>query len=582
MTRFSFDPKPAAIMACLAFAGLATSACNEGGQEPGDAPAPAELVPDTAPLARMSEEQYRNTIRDLFPGIELSHLYFPVELEGRGGFENNAALTTATPGLVEAYRSAASQVADEIHESLDQILGCDFAAEGCGRNWVASFAERAWRRPLTTAEQDTLLARYDDWFAQSGGDVAVQLSVSYVLQSADFIYFPRFGADAPVEGTNAIPLTDYELASRLSYFLWNSMPDQELLDLAAAGQLRDRQTLADQAFRMLSDWRAIDMIVSFHRQTWDFDDVGSNGIDLDFYAPVFNAIGLNAEDDKSDFYYLEYMPKARFESDVFVAQHVLYGDGRLETLLTSNQGWTTPEVADLVYEAPINDAAEPFVWGGLVPGEGNDEIGIRTETYYPIELDPSKRAGLFTMVGFLIAKAGPQQPAPVRRGVTIIDRLLCTELHPPGDVPPLEEVETQEPKTNRDKYALHVASEACAGCHESIDGIGFTFENYVSMGRWRDTDNGYPVDASGQLLFTDQDGEVQNAVELMAKLGQSRTVHDCYTRQWFRYAFGRNETTADLPTLESLQEGFWDSQGNIVQLVVNIAGSYSFRHRSAQ
>ena len=575
--------QPVVLMTCLALTGLATSACNEDeGESPPSSDAPAELVPDTNPLARMTAEQYRNTVRDLFPGIELSHIYFPVELEGRGGFENNEVLSTATPGLVEAYQTAATQVAGELVESFDQLLGCEVDAGSCGRDWVRDFAERAWRRPLSEAEQTTLLARYDDWFAQSGGAIATQLSIAYLLQSADFIYFPRFGTDAPAPGTDAVPLTDYELASRLSYFLWNSMPDQELLDLAASGQLTDRQVLADQAFRMLADWRAVEMVVSFHRQTWDFDDVGSSGIDLDFYAANFNALGLYAEDDKSDFYYLEYMPKARFESDVFVAQHVFYGDGRLETLLTSNQTWSTPEVASMVYEAPINDAAEPFLWGGLVPGEGNDEIGLRTEAYYPVELDPSKRAGLFTMVGFLIAKAGPQQPAPVRRGVTILDRLLCTELHPPGDVPPLEEVENQEPKTNRDKYALHVASEACAGCHRSIDGIGFTFENYDSMGRWRDQDNGYEVDASGELLTTDQDGPVANAVELMQKMGNSRTVHDCYTRQWFRYAFGRNESAADQPTLEALQEGFWASDGDILKLIVNIAGSYSFRHRSAQ
>jgi hypothetical protein len=186
------------------------------------------------------------------------------------------------------------------------------------------------------------------------------------------------------------------------------------------------------------------------------------------------------------------------------------------------------------------------------------------------------------MVGFLIAKAGPQQPAPVLRGVTIIDRLLCTELHPPGDVPPLELTDSLEPKTNREKYEIHKQSEACAACHKSIDGIGLTFENYDSMGRWRDLDNGYPVDATGELLNTDQDGPVNNAVELMQKMGSSRTVHDCYTRQWFTYAFGRNVTSDDAPTLLALQEGFWQSGGDIISLVVNIAGSYSFRHRRAQ
>ncbi|MEM6292533.1 MAG: DUF1588 domain-containing protein [Myxococcota bacterium] len=186
------------------------------------------------------------------------------------------------------------------------------------------------------------------------------------------------------------------------------------------------------------------------------------------------------------------------------------------------------------------------------------------------------------MAGFLTAKAGPQQPAPVRRGVTILERLMCTELHPPGDVPPLENVDSREPRTNRERYAIHSEAAACAGCHASIDGIGFTFEHYDSMGRWRDTDNDYPVDATGRLLGTDNDGEVNDAVGLMQRMGDSRTVHDCYTKQWFRYAFGRSETAEDEPLLATLQEGFWNSDGNILELIVNLAGSYSFRHRSAQ
>lgn len=569
------------LVAGLGIVGLAPAGCTDDTGEP-SGPAPAQLVPDAAPLSRMTAEQYRNTVRDLFQPLALSHLQFPVELEGRGGFENNVTLNTATPALVETYQRAAVEVAGYVAANFDPLVECSPGEGTCARDWVQDFAERAWRRPLTADETSALATQYDDWHAQYGVETAIELSLTFLLQSPEFLYFPRFGADAPVEGDeDAIPLTDWELAERLSYFLWNSTPDTELIDLARDGRLRDRQVLADQAFRMLTDWRAVDMVVSFHRQNWDFDDVGGNPIDLDFYAPVFNEQGLIEEDDKSDYYYLEYSPKARFESDVFVAQHVFFGEGRLETLLTSNQTWTTADVARLAYQQTLNTDAEPVTWGGLVPGEGNDQLHVFEDEYYPIELDPMQRAGYFTMVGFLIAKAGPQQPAPVRRGVTILDRLLCTELHPPGDVPPIEIAEAQEPKTNREKYAIHTQSEACAGCHRSIDGIGLTFENYDAMGRWRDTDNSYPVDASGELVGTDQDGAVANAVELMQKMGRSRTVHDCYTTQWFRYAFGRNETADDVPTLESLQEGFWNSNGDILQLVVNIAGSYSFRHRRA-
>ncbi|MCH9679963.1 MAG: DUF1592 domain-containing protein, partial [Deltaproteobacteria bacterium] len=491
-------------------------------------------------------------------------------------------LNTASPALVETYQRAAADVSARAVAELDALLGCDRTIDACGRDWLADLATRAWRRPLTADERSTLLSDYDAWHSQYGIDTAMVLAIQLLLQSPDFLYFPRLGAPGSSPSGAAIPLSDWELASRLSYLLWDSMPDAELFDLARDGRLQDRQVLADQAVRMLSDGRAVDMVVGFHRQNWDFDDVGSNPIDLEYYAPVFNERGLVAEDDKSDYYYLDYSPQLRFESDVFIARHVFHGDARLHTLLTSTQAWATPAVAELAYQQSVDANAEPVLWTAPIPQEGNDQFGLFEGDYFPITLDPARRAGLFTMAGFLGAKAGPQQPAPVRRGVTILDRLLCTELTPPGDVPPLELVEQMEPRTNRDKYAIHAQSEACAGCHRAIDGIGLTFEHYDAMGRWRDTDNGHPVDASGELVGTDRDGPVIDAVALMHELGRSRTVHDCYVRQWFRYAFGRNETIDDQPTLDAMQEGFWRSDGDILELIVNLAGSYSFRHRSAR
>ena len=570
-------PAAVTVMLGLALAGTLHSGCTS---EAGDA-GPEVLVPDSGSLSRLTAEQYRNTVRDLFAPIELEHLVFPVELEAYGGFENNVALNSASPALVEAYHRAARTVAEAVRADLISVLDCAPEAEGCAREWLKQLSVRAWRRPLTADEAASLLTSYDRWQADYGVEVALELSIIYLLQSPDFIYFPRFGADTPTQGEDAIPLSQWELASRLAYFIWNSTPDAELLELASEGQLQEPELIAEQARRMLDDPRAVDMVVSFHRQNWDFDEIGSNPINVDYNGAAFEALGLFSEDDKEDFYFLEYVPQVRFESEAFIAQHLFHGDARLATLLTSRRTWVTPTVANMAYGQTIPAGASPVVWSGRVPQVGNSVFDELSAELYPIELDPMQRAGLFTMAGFLIAKAGPLQPAPVRRGVTILARLLCTELIPPGDVPPLVEAEDEEAKTNREKYAIHQQSEACASCHVSIDGLGLTFEHYDALGRWRDTDNGYPVDASGQLLSTDQDGPVGDAVELMHKLGSSRVVHDCYTKQWFRYAFGRNETGADLPVLEALQEEFWRSEGNVLDLVVDIAASYSFRHRSA-
>ncbi|MBT6433797.1 MAG: DUF1588 domain-containing protein, partial [Deltaproteobacteria bacterium] len=128
----------------------------------------------------------------------------------------------------------------------------------------------------------------------------------------------------------------------------------------------------------------------------------------------------------------------------------------------------------------------------------------------------------------------------------------------------------------------HSRSPACSVCHESIDAIGFTFENYDSLGQFRTQDNGYPVDSSGAIMGTeDMDGPVANAVELSKNLSQSKTVHDCHTKQWFRYAFARTETRGDKGFLGTLGDGFWGSEGDIPELIVNIASSFPFRHKRA-
>lgn len=161
----------------------------------------------------------------------------------------------------------------------------------------------------------------------------------------------------------------------------------------------------------------------------------------------------------------------------------------------------------------------------------------------------------------------------------MLEKLLCQPPgSPPEDVPAIEGVENAgEIQTNRDRYAAHSTNSACAGCHNRIDGVGFPFEHFDSLGQWRATDNGFPVDATGEIIGTDVDGPVVNAVDLSQKLSQSRTVHDCFTTQLFRYAFARAEQSADDPAMGFYTEGFWESQGDIPELMFNIASSKAFR-----
>ncbi|MEM9460127.1 MAG: DUF1588 domain-containing protein [Myxococcota bacterium] len=570
--------------ALLAYSVLTLTACQEqeppttlpsddgdsGGSGSGSGSGGAEQsagTPDPSPLSRLTTEQYKNTVLDLFPGVEMPSLLFPPQLEAEGGFENNATFNSASGPLVDAYNRAAIAVSEEV--TFD--LGCNLGDDACAHGYIAQLSERTWRRPIEPSELETLIADYDRWAASHGADTAMRLTIQSLLQSPDFIYFPRFG-EAMSEGASAsVPLSSWEMASRLSYFLWNTMPDDELFTLAREDGLRERDVVIAQAWRMLSEQRARTAAINLHRQLFDLDEQGA--IDFEYYAPQIGG--------DSDFYYLEYLPEVRYEPDVFVMQHIFEGEGTLAALLTSNRAWVTANTAELAYgvEVPADAPSVRYVAPDepLVDFEG---LGVWQRDYYEVELNPAQRAGLFTLAGFLSSKSNPRDPSPVKRGVMLLERLQCVHLSPPGDVPPIEEIEDAMPRTNRDKYIMHSEAPACVGCHQQIDGLGFTFENYDSLGAWRDTDNGYPVDASGALVGTDNDGPVNNAVEMMDRLAQSRTIHDCYVRQLFRHSFGRNEdVVVDGPTLEFLQEGFWQSGGDIPELLVNIAASYEFRHR---
>lgn len=547
-----------------------------------DEPSTSDAMADPAPIARLTNAQLNNTLRDLFAPVEVPLVALPLELEGRGGFRNNADLALASPALVEALQQAAVEVANAVVIDIDELLPCAAAQEpSCAHGYLDELAPRAWRRALTDAESTALHAELDAWIAAHGFTTALRLSIESVLVAPDFIYLPRVGE--PGDG-DARPLDSWEIAARMSYLLWNSPPDEELRGLAAADALQDRDVVVAQAWRMLADRRARIGIVQFHRELLDFDAIGSNTIDIELFAPTFPEYAELADlEDFADYYYAEYVPAMRFEPEVFVAQHVLEGEGTLRALLTSSQAWISGPAFEGTYRLPFPEGAKPIEWTAIddaaVLGAAYSEPLFWGE-YYPVELDPKERAGVLTLAGVLSATAGPRQPSPVKRGVKVIDRLLCRELHPPGDVPPLEQSTAgHEPRTNREKYEIHTENAACATCHASIDGIGMTFEHYDSIGRFRAEDGGIAVDASGELVGTDVDGKVSDAVELVHRLADSRVVHDCYVRQWYRYAFGRNETEDDEPALRELQDGFWAAGGDIPELVVNIVASFPFTHR---
>ncbi len=490
-----------------------------------------------APLRRLTRKQYANAVRDMM-GIA-------ADVEGldddekAGPFDANVTAPVSAV-TVEQYRALAEDLAEEAVTMVGEIVSCDPATPACGETFVDDFGRRAYRRPLSADERAAYLGVMNE--AETFED-GMRLVVQTMLQSPNFLYVVELSLPDP--GADDVAVLDgYELASRLSLFLWNSIPDVELLDAAEDGSLDTPEGLRAEATRLLADSRARDAIASFHTQWMGVDELEHATKDPDMF-PDWN---------------LTMSAAMKSEMERFAQAVVLQGDGKLETLLSADFSYIDDPLFDLY---------------GVAKPEGHT-IGD------PVALDPTQRAGLLTQAGFLAAHAHPDQSGPIQRGVEVRTNLLCTPPPPPppgvNAIPPNPDPDA----TTREIFEEHTENPECAGCHELIDGIGLGFEGYDAVGAYREMQNGLPVDQSGNVLGSDIDGEFDGAVELANKLATSDDVRSCVARQWFRYAFGRIEDTdGDACSLEVLDSAFAASDYDVRELMVALVETDAFRYRLA-
>lgn len=506
----------------------------------------AVLDPGAAPLRRMTHTQYNNTVRDLFPGADIPPQTILVDPKVNG-FENNSEVQAPSALLVEQYQKAALAVTAAAMAKPDGFLPCP--ADGgpdpatCGHDLLRDLGARAFRRPLAADEESAYLTFFDQQMAEHNFNVGLQLAMQAILQAPAFIYFPEFGGDPLVDQPELVALTGHELAARLSYFLWDTTPDEALLAAATAGDLDEIAGIEAEVLRMLDDPRARTSLVNFHRQWFDLDKIAEVNPDLATYPEFTPALRTSM----------------RSEIDRFVESTIFDGAGTFAALLTSPATTVDSQLAALYKVA----APPPDTWTDL-------------------DLPASERSGILTRAGFLARTAHAVHPSPVRRGVFVLSRLLCVPPAPPPpnvNTSPPDESDPDQPKTNRERYAKHTAQDTCGGCHQSIDGVGFGFENYDALGKWRTLDNSYPVDASGELIGTDVDGPFVGALELSQKLATSTQAHNCVVSQVYRYALGRNTGLDDLCSLADLRGQFAAASGDIRALLLAVVTSDAFRFR---
>jgi hypothetical protein len=492
------------------------------------------------PLRRLTRRELNNTLRDLLGDDSRPADQLPADRAGTAPFGDPGPLTAQEATLL---RNMAEALAASAARSLTGALGCAPGGDetGCARKFVESFGLRAYRRPLAREEADQLVALYSFGRSRLKLDLAggIGLIVEAVLQSPDFLYHRPVEPGPVVREDGLVRLGPYAVASRLSYFLWGSLPDDKLFAAAAANQLSTPAQIEAEARRLLADPKARGTVPAFFEELLDSEALADTSRDAKLY-PEYNE-ALKAA--------------MRAETRAFVENVTFEGDGRLSALLGARFSFVNQALAGVYGRKDVKGTA-----------------------LARMDLDPAQRKGLLTQPAFLTVFGAVDGSHPVKRGHALYERLLCGHLPPPpNEVPPARPASAGG--TTRERFADHANNECGRACHDLIDPLGFAFEHYDGIGRYRTTDNGKPVDASGEVRLDGEKKPFANALELTDHLAASQEVQACVASQWLRFALSRPDTDDDAGSVAHAAAAFTASGADLRELMVAVATSRSFRYR---
>jgi hypothetical protein len=473
-------------------------------------------VAPTTRVARLTHEQYRNTVGELLGVTDDPTTSFAPDALNGFDFDTSVDFRVDTR-LGPQYRSVAETLAERAANDtalFARIVPCDAASPACADQFVQSFGERAFRRPLTSDETTRYRALFDRGAALvASGDAfkdGVRVVVEAALQSPKFLYRSELGTRSGPDGL--IELDSWELSSRLSYALWNSMPDPALFASAREGTLASPEAVKAAAERLLGDQRATAKLVDFHAQAWEFSRYAKIAPDRAEYP--------DAPDDFAE--------RARVASERFV-EEVVKGGGGIGELLTAPYAYADSELA------PLYGAATA---GGLSR----------------IDFSPAERKGLLMQVGYLAANAYAKKTDPIHRGLFVLRRLLCRTIPdpPPGaSMTPLPDVDPP-PRTTREEIELLTSSPKCSGCHAAINAPGFSFESFDAVGQKRVQEDGVAVETAGEFELDGALLTFTNALELVDGLAASAEARSCYAGRMLEFTLGRTLAAAEAPAHSEL------------------------------
>ena len=534
---------------------------------------PARPDPGRVVLRRLNRVEYANTVRDL-TGLEINLLdTLPADDTGYG-FDTIGDVLSMSPLLVEKFLATATVVAEKLVEAAVPVIGHDrsgqplplaypkairrvFAAGPRPDNkteraahlttTVRQLAERAFRRPVDQATVDRLvnLAQQTDDAPGGTFEKGVAAVLTAVLSSPRFLF--RVEAEAAPDAhasPTAVPLDEFSLASRLSYFLWSSLPDDKLLNLARAGQLRAQ--FPQQVARMLSDRRSKAFVGSFvgqWLQTWDVEKLP---FDVRAIAGKTDRKALEKSFSRS------LRRSMRLETEHLFA-HLLRNNLPATDLLVGRDTFLNEELA-AYYGVP----------------------GIKGKKMRLVSLDPaSQRGGLLTQGSVLVVTSNPSRTSPVKRGLFILENLLGTPAPPPPpNVPPLEAAAAGGSLGMRELMQLHRREALCASCHARMDPLGLTLEHYNALGQWREDET---IDTSGRLI-TGEEFTDSRALAAVIAGPRRRDFHRCLTEKLLTYALGRGLEYFDAPAVDRIVADL-EKDGRLVTAVLGVVGSVPFQMR---
>jgi uncharacterized protein DUF1592/uncharacterized protein DUF1588/uncharacterized protein DUF1587/uncharacterized protein DUF1595/uncharacterized protein DUF1585 len=463
------------------------------------------------PFDRSNADTYESTGR---PHVETLTITGPFAPTGVGSTASRARIFTCTPA------SAAEE-------------------ESCAREILTSLARRAYRRPVADADVERLMPFYRDGRTQGSFDAGIQLALRRLLASPSFVFRVEEDPAEAAPGAS-FAVSDVELASRLSFFLWSGPPDDALLALAADGRLHEPRVLEEQVRRMLRDSRAGALVENFAGQWLHLRNLETIRPNTDFY-PDFDDNLRQAFKRETELFFASIVEENRSILDLLTADYT-FVDERL-----------------------AHHYGIPNIYGSR----------FRRVTLPP-ELDA--RRGLLGKGGILMATSHADRTAPSLRGKWLLENLLgVPPPAPPANVPPLPAEPPAAPKTMRERLDVHRANPACADCHALIDPLGFALENFDAVGAWRDFDAGGSVDASGVL----PDGTALAGLGDLrsALVANPRAFASTFVEKLMIYALGRGLTANDMPVVRGILSGAEDGGFKFESIVTGVVESPAFRMR---